>query len=323
MRAAVYKKYGPPEVVKIVDLPKPVPGDKEILLKVHASTVNRTDCGFRSAEYFISRFFSGLFNPKINVLGCEFAGEVESVGKMVNRFKPGDKLFGFNDAHFGGHAEYLLLKDTDAMALIPEGMNYAEAAALTEGGHYALCDIKALNVGPGSKVLVNGATGAIGSAAVQLLKYFGVEVTAVCSTAHVEKVRALGADVVIDHRKEDFTKLPVQFDAVFDAVGKSAFGRCKPILKDKGLYVSTELGKNAENVWRPIAGKLFGGKRILFPIPFTKQEDIDLLKELAEAGKFKPLIDRSYSLDEIVNAYKYVETGQKVGNVILTIQPPL
>jgi NADPH:quinone reductase-like Zn-dependent oxidoreductase len=229
--------------VRVVDIPKPIPGDKEILLKVHASTVNRTDCGFRSAEYFISRFFSGLLKPKLPVLGCEFAGEVEAIGKLVNRFKPGDKLFGFNDAHFGGHAEYILLKDTDALALIPEGINYEEAAALTEGGHYALCDIYAMQAKPDQHILVNGATGAIGSAAVQLLKYFGVHVTAVCSTAHVEKVRALGADVVIDHRKEDFTKLPVQFDAVFDAVGKSSFGKCKPILKNKGLYVSTELGK--------------------------------------------------------------------------------
>lgn len=320
MKAAVYYKYGPPEVVKLTDLPKPVPGDMEILLKVHASTVNRTDCGFRSAEYFISRFFSGLFQPKFHVLGCEFAGEVESIGKMVNRFKPGDKIFGFNDAKFGGHAEYLLLKDTDALAMIPEGMNYAEAAALTEGGHYALTDIYAMQAKPGQHILVNGATGAIGSAAVQLLKHFGVHVTAVCASQHMDKVKLLGADLVIDYQKEDFTKLSTRFDAVFDAVGKSSFGKCKPLLKPNGLYVSTELGKNSENIWRAMLGKLLGGKRILFPIPFTKQQDIDLLKELAEAGKYKPLIDRIYSLDEIVEAYRYVETGQKVGNVVLKIE---
>lgn len=319
MKAAVYKKYGPPEVVKVIDLPKPIPGDKDILLKVHASTVNRTDCGFRSAEYVISRLFSGLLKPKFHVLGCEFAGEVEAVGKMVNRFKPGDRLFGFNDAHFGGHAEYLLLNDTDVMALIPEGMKYDEAAALTEGGHYALCDIYAMQVKPGQNILVNGATGAIGSAAVQLLKHFRAQVTAVCSSKHVEKVKTLGADHVIDFQKQDFTQLPVQFDAVFDAVGKSSFGNCKPLLKPNGLYVSTELGKNSENIWRAMLGKLLGGKRILFPIPSTRQEDIDLLKELAESGKYKPLIDRSYTLEEIVEAYRYVETGQKVGNVILTM----
>lgn len=320
MKAAVYKKYGPPEVVEVVDLPKPIPGDKEILLKVHASTVNRTDCGFRSAEYFISRFFSGLFRPKLNVLGCEFAGEVESVGKLVNRFKPGDKLFGFNDARFGGHAEYTLLKDTDALALIPEGMSYSEAVAITEGGHYALCDIYAMKVQPGQHILVNGATGAIGSAAVQLLKYFGVKVTAVCSSTHADKVKRLGADVVIEFQKEDFTKGNVQYDAVFDAVGKSSFGKCKPILKGKGLYVSTELGKNSENVWKAMLGKFSNGKRILFPIPFTKQEDIDLLKELVETGKYKPLMDRSYPLEDIVTAYKYVETGQKVGNVVIDVK---
>ncbi len=320
MKAAVYKKYGPPEVVKVIDLPKPIPGDKDILLKVHASTVNRTDCGFRSAEYVISRLFSGLLKPKFHVLGCEFAGEVEAVGKMVNRFKPGDRLFGFNDAHFGGHAEYLLLNDTDVMALIPEGMKYDEAAALTEGGHYALCDIYAMQVKPGQNILVNGATGAIGSAAVQLLKHFRAQVTAVCSSKHVEKVKTLGADHVIDFQKQDFTQLPVQFDAVFDAVGKSSFGKCKPLLKPNGLYVSTELGKNSENIWRAMLGKLLGGKRILFPIPSTRQEDIDLLKELAESGKYKPLIDRSYTLEEIVEAYRYVETGQKVGNVVIDIQ---
>lgn len=319
MKAAVYKRYGGPEVVSVVDLPKPIPEENDILLKVYASTVNRTDCGFRSAEYFISRFFSGLFQPKMPVLGCEFAGEVEAVGSKVTRFKSGDRLFGFNDAHFGGHAEYLLINEKAPLGLIPEGMNYATAAALTEGAHYALCDINALKVRPGQKILVNGATGAIGSAAVQLLKYFGAEVTAVCSTSHVDKVRSLGADRVIDFKKEDFTVLAEKFDAVFDAVGKSSFGKCKPLLKPNGIYVSTELGKNSENVWRAILGKFTGGKRIIFPIPFTRQEDIDLILELAVAGKFKPLIDREYKLDEIVEAYRYVETGMKTGNVIIKI----
>ncbi len=320
MKAAVYKKYGPPEVVQVLEIPKPVAGDKELILKVHAGTVNRTDCGFRSAVYFISRFFSGLFVPKIPVLGCEFAGEVESVGKSVTRFKPGDKLFGFNDARFGAHAEYMLLKDTDVLAKIPEGTTYEEAAALTEGGHYALCDINAMNVQPGQHILVNGATGAIGSAAVQLLKYFGVKVTAVCSSTHSDKVKHLGADVVIAFETEDFTKSNVKYDAVFDAVGKSSFGKCKSILKTNGLYVSTELGKNSENIWRAILGKITGGQRILFPIPITRQEDIDLLKTLFEQGKFKPLIDRTYQLSEIVEAYRYVETGQKTGNVILKLR---
>lgn len=319
MKAAVYYEYGSPEVVKVLEIETPKPGEKEILLKVHAGTVNRTDCGFRSAEYFISRFFSGLFKPKFKVLGCEFAGEVVETGAGVTRFKVGERLFGFNDARFGAHAEYMILKEQEAMARIPDGMGYEEAAALTEGAHYALCDINALGLQAGDRVLVNGATGAIGSAAVQLLKYFGMEVTAVCPTRHVETVKGLGADRVIDYLKEDFTKLKEPFDAVFDAVGKSRFRFCKGILKPDGRYVSTELGPNSENVWLALLAPFMKGKKVLFPLPSTRQQDLDLIKELAETGKFKPLIDRHYDLDKIVDAYRYVETGMKTGNVIIKI----
>lgn len=281
--------------------------------------MNRTDCGFRSAEYFISRFFSGLFTPKFRVLGCEFAGEVAETGPGVKRFKVGDRLFGFNDARFGAHAEYMIVKAHEPMAIIPDGMPYEVAVALTEGAHYALCDINALGLQPGDRVLVNGATGAIGSSAVQLLKYFGMQVTAVCSTAQVDLVMGLGADRVIDYKKEDFTQLKESFDAVFDAVGKSRFRFCKRILKSNGRYVSTELGPNSENIWLALLAPFYKGKKVLFPIPLTKQQDIDLIKELAETGKFKPLIDRHYSLNDIVEAYRYVETGMKNGNVIITI----
>ncbi|MBE0551327.1 MAG: NAD(P)-dependent alcohol dehydrogenase [Ignavibacterium sp.] len=319
MKAAVHTKYGPPEVVKVLEVEKPIPDDNEVLIKVFASTVNRTDCGFRSAEYFISRFWSGLLKPKYNTLGCEFAGLIEEVGKNVSLFKKGDKVFGYNDSRFGGHAEYLTINENNALSIIPQNINYETAAAITEGAHYALRDIRAAKVKPEQNVLVYGATGAIGSAAVQLLKYFETNVTAVCNTKSVDIVKSLGADTVIDFQTQDFTNTEQRFDFIFDAVGKSSFKKCKPILKEKGIYISTELGKNAENIFYALVTPLLGGKKVLFPLPTITKEDINFLKELVEAGKFRPVIDRKYSLEQIVEAYKYVETGQKTGNVVINV----
>lgn len=319
MKAAIHKKYGPPEVVKVMEVEKPTPKDSEILIKVFATTVNRTDCGFRSANYFVSRFFSGLFKPKQQTLGNEFAGEIVSIGKDVTSFEVGDKVFGYNDTRFGAHAEYMALSEKDAITTLPKNLTYEEAAPISEGGHYALCDIRAAKVKSGQSVLVYGATGAIGSAAVQLLKYFGANVTAVCNSKNVALVKSLGADVVIDYTRQDFTKADQKFDFVFDSVGKTSFGVCKPILKEKGIYVSTDLGKNGENIFYALITPLFGGKKVLFPLPTINKEDVIFLKELVEAGKFKPVIDRKYSLDQIVDAYKYVETGQKIGNVVITL----
>ena len=308
-----------PEVVKIMEVNIPTPKDNDVLIKVHASTVNRTDCGFRSAEYFVSRFFSGLFRPKNKILGCEFAGEIVGMGKTVTQFKIGDKVFGFNDTQFGGHAEFMTINAQAAIATMPNNVPYEVAAAITEGGHYALCDIKAAKVKSGQKVLVNGATGAIGSAAVQLLKHFGAEVTAVCDTKNGTLVQSLGADVVIDYLKEDFTKRPETFDFIFDAVGKSSFGRCKPLLNENGIYISTELGKNGENIYLALLTSLFSRKKLLFPLPSISKDDVIFLKNLVETGQYKPVIDRYYPLEQIVEAYKYVETGQKTGNVVITI----
>lgn len=319
MRAIVYKEYGPPEVAELVEVDKPTPKENEVLVKIHASTVNRTDCGFRSAEYFIVRFFSGLLRPINQILGCEFAGEIESIGRNVTSFKPGDRVFGFNEEKFGGHAEYMTIPENAAIDLIPEKLSYAEAAPLTEGVHYALFNLRSAKIKSGQKVLVNGGTGAIGSAAVQLAKYFGAEVTAVCHQNHVELLKTLGADEVIDYTRSDFTQVDKKFDIVFDAVGKSSFGKCKPILKDQGIYMSTEFGYMAQNPFLAIITPLFGGKKVLFPLPSIKKEDVSFFKELAEKGKFKPLIDRSYPMDQIVEAYKYVETGQKIGNVVIEI----
>lgn len=322
MKAVQYYNYGPPEVVKLEEIEIPMPKEDEIQIKVHVATVNRTDCGFRSAEYFIVRFFSGLFRPKNKTLGSEFAGEISAIGSRIQSFKVGDSVFGFNSENFGAHAEYLVMKEktNSALAIIPDGLSYEEAAPICEGAHYAWNDIRAAKIKSGQKVLVNGATGAIGSAAVQLLKYLGAEVTAVCATENMELVQSLGPDVVIDYTKEDFTKLNQSFDVVFDAVGKSSFGKCKPILKKGGIYMSTELGYMSQNIFLALFTPLFRGKKVIFPIPFMKKELINFLKERVEDGSFKPLIDRTYPLEQIVDAYRYVETGQKVGNVVIRVQ---
>ncbi len=319
MRAIVYSKYGPPEVASLMEVDKPLPKDNEVLVRVYASTVNRTDSGFRSAEYFISRFWTGLFRPKYQILGCEFAGIIEEMGQHVTTFKKGDKVFGFNDKTCGGHGEYLTIAETDAVINMPDNLSFEEAAPLTEGAHYALVDIRAAKVERGQNVLVYGATGAIGSAAVQLLKHFGAIVTAVCNTKNICLVKSLGADTVIDYQTQDFTKTDNKFEFIFDAVGKSSFGQCKPLLTKKGIYISTELGKNGENILFALTTPLWGGKKLLFPIPTITKQDVIFLKELVQKGEYKPVIDRQYKLDQIVEAYKYVESGQKTGNVVIKI----
>lgn len=319
MRAALYTRYGGPEVVSVGEMPIPVPREKEVLIKVHATTVNRTDTGFRSAEYFVSRLFSGLFRPKNKILGCEFAGEIVALGKSVRSYKVGDRVFGYDDSLFGGHAEYKVLTEDGAMAYIPQKMDYLQAAALTEGSHYALGNIRAAKVKEGDKVLVYGATGAIGSAAVQLLKHFGAFVVAVANTKNIALVKSLGADEVVDYQTQDFTKTDHRFDFVFDAVGKSSFGQCKPLMEPRGIYISTELGKRCENIWLALTTPFGRGKRVLFPLPTMRREDALYLRDLAEQGSFRPVIDRQYTLDEIVEAHRYVESGQKTGNVIISV----
>jgi NADPH:quinone reductase-like Zn-dependent oxidoreductase len=319
MKAIIYTQYGPPEVVRLTEIEKPVPKDSEVLIKVFASTVNRTDCGFRSAEYFIVRFFSGLIRPRNKILGNEFAGEIEAAGKNATSFKPGDKVFGYNDTKFGAHAQYMVMDEKEPIAAMPENFTYEEAAPITEGAHYALCDIRAARIKAGQNILINGATGAIGSAAVQIVKFLGATVTAVCDTKNINLVKSLGADVVIDYKKEDFTKIPQTFDVVFDAVGKSSFGKCKPLLTKRGIYISTELGYMSQNPFLALITPFLGGKKVLFPIPTISKEDVLFLRDLVEKGKYKPVIDRRFPLEQIVDAYRYVETGQKTGNVVITV----
>lgn len=319
MRAYVTSCYGPPEVQVLTEVPRPTPGSGDILIQVHATTVNRTDTGFRSAQYFISRLFTGLMKPKFQVFGTEFSGVVTEVGENVREFSKGDTVFGFNDAVFGAHAEYMVVPAKSAVTTIPAGLSFTDAAPIAEGAHYALNNLRAAKVGKGDDVLVYGATGAIGSAAVQLAKHLGANVTAVCAANHVDTVKALGPDEVVNRDEVDFTAIEKRFDMVFDAVGKSSFGACKKLLKPNGCYCSTELGKRGENVYLAIWFKLTGRRSVIFPIPPTNKEQVEYLKTLVEKKEYKPLIDKVYDFTELVEATHYVESGQKIGNVVIRV----
>ncbi len=319
MKAIVYSQYGSPDALHLKEVQKPTPKNNEVLIRIHASTVNRTDCGFLRAEPFFVRFVGGLLGPKRKILGNEFAGEIEAIGKDVKSFMNGDRVFGFSGVRFGGHAEYMTMPEQGMLTTMPGNITYEEAAPSTEGAHYALNNIRNANVRSWQSVMIYGATGAIGSAAVQLVKYYGAEVTAVCNTDNVTLVKSLGADKVIDYTEEDFTKSGQKYDFVFDAVGKSSFGACKKLLKSDGIYCSTDLGFLWQNPFLALWTSRFGSKKIIFPIPKDRKEDILFLKELIEAGRFKPIIDRRYPLEQIAEAYKYVESGQKIGNVVITV----
>lgn len=319
MKAIVNTIYGPPEILQLKEVEKPIPQADEVLVKIHATTVNRTDCGFRNPEYLIVRLISGLFKPRKKILGSEFAGEIEAVGKNVQTFKVGDAVFGLSTYNFGTHAEYICIKENKSIMHKPTNMSFAEAAAVCDGLFLAYANIQKIDFRNKPDILINGATGSIGTAAVQLAKHFGATITAVCNTKNIALVKSLGADYLIDYTQEDFTKNGKQYDVVFDAVGKSSFFKCKPILKPKGIYFSTELGYLSQNIFLAILTPLLGRKKVLFPIPKDNKKDIEFFKELIESGKYKAVIDRTYPLEKIVEATKYVETGEKTGNVVITI----
>ncbi len=302
-----------------MDVPAPVPERDELLVRVLASTVNRTDCGFRAAHPWFIRGFTGLTRPKRTILGNEFAGVVEAVGEDVSRFAVGDPVFGYDDTRFGGHAEYLTIGQDAPVATMPEGQDFEVMAAATEGSHYALAYIRAAAVDDSSAVLVYGATGAIGSAAVQIIKSLGAHVTAVCSSEHVELVAGLGADRVLDRTTTDFAADTQRYDLVFDAVGKCSFGQCRKLLKPRGIWTSTDLGPLSQNPLLVLATHFSRGRRVLFPFPTINQEMVDYLKGLVESRQFTPVVDRTYPLEAIVEAYRYVETQQKIGNVVITV----
>jgi NADPH:quinone reductase-like Zn-dependent oxidoreductase len=319
MKASVNTIYGEPEVLQIKEVPKPVPTANQVLIKIHATTVNRTDCGFRKPEYLIVRIFSGIFKPKNTILGSELAGEIEEVGANVQSFKVADKVFGLSTFVFGTHAEYICMDEKKAISLMPNNISYNEAAAICDGAFLAYANLQKIDFSKSPQILVNGASGSIGTATVQLAKHFGAEVTAVCNTKTAELIASLGADYVIDYLKEDFTQNGKKYDFVLDVVGKSSFFKCKKILKPKGIYISSELGYLSQNIYLALITSLFMGKKVLFPIPKDKKKDIELFKELIEEGKYKAVIDKIYSLDQIVEATKYVETGEKTGNVVIEI----
>jgi NADPH:quinone reductase-like Zn-dependent oxidoreductase len=320
MKAAISTNYGPPSVLQVTQVAKAAYKDTEVLVRVYATTVNRTDTATLRANPFIMRFFTGLFRPTSPILGTDFAGKIVGIGKSVTGFKVGDKVFGFHDEGLASHAEYMAIGKDKAFMRMPKNISYQQAAASLEGAHYAYNFITKVKLKRGQKVLVNGATGAIGSAAVQFLTYFGLTVTATCNTKNIALVKSLGATRVIDYTKEDFTTYSEKYPFIFDAVGKSTFGKCKPILEDDGIYISSELGPNCENPFLALLTPVLGGKKVIFPIPVKIMRSLTFISKLIEEKRFKAVIDRTYPLEKIADAYAYVETGQKVGNVVIVIK---
>jgi NADPH:quinone reductase-like Zn-dependent oxidoreductase len=317
MRAVVYEKYGPPEVLRLEEVPRPVPKDDEVLVKVHATTVNRTDTGLRSAEYFISRFVTGLLRPKNKILGMEFAGEIVENGAAVTEFKVGDEVFG--GKAYGAHAEFVAVPQSAAVALKPAAMSFEEAAAVTDGVMLALACLRKAGPLEGRSIVIYGASGSIGTAAVQLARHFGADVTAVCATRNVELVRSLGADAVVDYTQEDFTRNGKKYDVIFDAVGMHSFRRSRRSLKRGGTYIETDLGFMWHVPLFILLTRWVGDKKVKMGIPHYTKEDVLFLKELIEAGKYRAVIDRTYVLEDMIEAVRYVETGQKTGNVVVTV----
>jgi NADPH:quinone reductase-like Zn-dependent oxidoreductase len=319
VRAVVHDRYGPAEVLHLEDIDRPVPKDDEVLIRIHATTVNRTDCALRAGEPFFSRFITGVRRPRQRVLGSEFSGEVETAGPAVTEFKVGDRVFGEKPWKFGAHAEYICMQESAALTHMPEDASFDEAAAVCDGFLLALNCLRPGKVRTGQSILVYGASGAIGTAGVQIAKAFGAHVTAVCGTNNLELARSLGADEAIDYTTTEFTTNGETYDAVFDAAGKLTFASCKGSLKPGGVYLPTDGMRNvAIAAWTSRIGK----RKVIFDLPpkFMKK-DVVMLAGLMDAGKYKPVIDRRYPLEQVVDATKYVETHQKVGNVVLTLDP--
>lgn len=318
MKAAVRYRYCSPDQLRVTAIPVPVPANDEILVKVKATTVNRSDCGVLTGIPRLIRCFIGLLKPALPVTGTDFSGIVVEKGAGVHNFNIDDSVYGFFDQGLSSHAEYVAVPVKQAVLKKPDAISFEQAAASLEGAHYAFYFLDPLKVKAGDKVLINGGTGAIGNAALQFLKHFKVQVTVTCETAYMGVLKSLGADRVIDYQNEDFTQLNEQFDYVFDAVGKSTFAQCRPLLKPKGIYVSSELGPNWQNPLLALLAPFMPGKKVKFPLPHSIHRSMQFIDGLILKGEFTPLIDRRYSLDEIANAYTYVMSGQKKGNVILT-----
>ncbi|MCX7749637.1 MAG: NAD(P)-dependent alcohol dehydrogenase [Clostridia bacterium] len=318
MKAIVYNKYGPPEVLELKEMEKPTPKDNEVLIKVYATTVTAADTFMRRGETFMSRVFLGFTKPRRKILGTELAGEIESVGKRVKRFKKGEKVCGFTGFGLSAYAEYTCMSEKASLVIKPANIAYDEAAAIIDGASTALFFLRdKAKIQKGQKVLIIGASGSIGTAAVQLAKYFGAEVTGVCSTTNLELVKSLGADNVIDYTKEDFTKNGETYDIIFDTVSKSSFSYCKGSLKKKGVYLLTSGGliSYLQTLWTSIACS----KKMIFAMSINKLAGLTLINKLIEAGNIKSVIDRRYPLAQLAEAHAYVEKGHKKGNVVITV----
>ncbi|MFK7946109.1 MAG: NAD(P)-dependent alcohol dehydrogenase [Saprospiraceae bacterium] len=316
MKAIIRETYCDFSDIQIKEIQKPTPKSDEILVKIRASTINRTDCAVVNGKPFIFRFFVGFPKPRKIILGTDFSGEIVKVGNNISKFKIGDKVFGFHDEGIGSQAEYALFKENQAIEIMPSNVTFEQAVASLEGGHYAINFLNKVDINAKHKVVVNGATGGIGSVLLQILKHYGCYVTAVCNTKNIDLIKSLGADKIYDYEKEDFTKDTERYDYVFDAVGKSTFKKCKPLLKKKGIYISSELGDGIENLYLPLTTK-FSNKKVIFPIPTNIHESIRIIKDLLEKEALKPVIDKIISPDEVVETYKYVNSGQKTGSVVI------
>jgi NADPH:quinone reductase-like Zn-dependent oxidoreductase len=321
MRAVVHERYGGPDVLRLAEVERPVPRDDEVLVRVHATTVNRTDCGFRQPRPFFVRAFSGLRRPRRAILGTEFAGVVDAVGADVTEFAPGDRVFGVNADRFGAHAEFLCVRERAPIATMPAGMGFEEAAAVCDGFILALTCLRWARLERGQRILIHGASGSIGTAAVQLANHMGADVTAVCDTKGVEIVGSLGADRVIDYTREDFTAIGETFDVVFDAVGKTSFRRCRRLVSKGGVFVETDLGFLWQNPLLSLLTWRLAPKRVLMPLPRYRKQEVRFAKELLEAGRYRAVIERRYPLEDVAEATRYVETERKIGNVVLTLSP--
>jgi NADPH:quinone reductase-like Zn-dependent oxidoreductase len=313
MKAAVRLMYGLPEVISVKEVERPVPRKGEVLVKVYAATVNRSDYHVLTGKPFIMKLSAGLLKPKLTITGSDFAGKIERIGENVSRFKIGDKVMGFIDMGAQSHAEYLAIAE-DKVTAAPSNLSYEQVAACLEGAFYALCAIQLLKPKAGQKALVYGATGAIGSSYVQFFKYYGVYVTAVCGGENRELIKSLGANKIVDYKTEDFAKDSERYDFVCDAVGKCSFAQCKHLLVERGIYTSS-----APNLLQLLVSSFSGKKKEILAVPKNLIKNLEVIKNLAEAGHFKPVIDRKYPLEKIKEAYAYVASGQKIGNVIITI----
>lgn len=321
MKAAWHERYGGPEVMMIGEYPRPEPGPHQLLIRVRATTVNRTDSGFRTPEYMIIRLMNGIFRPRRKILGTEFSGEVVALGHAVSEYSVGDAVFGLSPVRFGAHAEYLVVDEHAPIARVPQNVSMEEAAAVCDGLTLAMAYFDRIAPFQGKRILVHGASGSIGSAAVQLARICRMKVTAVCGPDGKALVSTLGADRVVDYTQSDFTRDRDRYHVVFDAVGKSTFFRCRKLLVPGGIYLSIEPGVLAHNMLLGLLSPVFfGARRVLFPLPAPKREDVEEVARLLELRQYRAVIDRVWPLDGIVEAMRYVDSRRKLGNVVLTVQ---